>query len=283
MIELPEAITIARQMTVELKGKVIQSCMPGNSPHKFAFYNHTPEEYEEMLPGKRVGDSIEQGVHILTRIGADHVLALGGGGERIFIHPNEKTLPKKHQFLLQFEDETYLSVTIQMWGSLQLLHDSEIDTHPYIAKRGESPLSDAFTFDYFNSLFETLEQGDPRAVKFFMISKPGIWGVGNGCLHDILFLAKIHPRRRAVDLRLDERQALYDATRSMLHQAAVKGGRDSELDLYGCPGGYKRIFNSKSTGQPCSACGTPIEKIQFLGGASYFCPQCQEQYDNAAR
>ncbi|MBM3501476.1 MAG: endonuclease VIII, partial [Armatimonadetes bacterium] len=27
--------------------------------------------------------------------------------------------------------------------------------------------------------------------------------------------------------------------------------------------------------KPCPECATPIEKISFLGGACYFCPQCQ--------
>ncbi|MFC1719141.1 zinc-ribbon domain-containing protein [Candidatus Poribacteria bacterium] len=35
-------------------------------------------------------------------------------------------------------------------------------------------------------------------------------------------------------------------------------------------------MDSKAKGNPCPECGTPIEKIQYLGGASYFCPSCQE-------
>ncbi len=39
MIEYPEAATLARQMSVELSGKRVSSCLRGNSPHKFAFYS----------------------------------------------------------------------------------------------------------------------------------------------------------------------------------------------------------------------------------------------------
>ena len=46
MIELPEALTIARQMGEEFQGKRIGAGTGGNSPHKFAFYTRTPEEYE---------------------------------------------------------------------------------------------------------------------------------------------------------------------------------------------------------------------------------------------
>ena len=31
-----------------------------------------------------------------------------------------------------------------------------------------------------------------------------------------------------------------------------------------------------SVGQPCTACGTTIEKASYLGGAVYYCPNCQK-------
>ena len=53
MIEFPEALVIADQMNEAIRGKQIASAMRGNAPHKFAFYNHTPEEYAAILPGRR--------------------------------------------------------------------------------------------------------------------------------------------------------------------------------------------------------------------------------------
>ncbi|MBE0697286.1 MAG: endonuclease VIII, partial [Anaerolineaceae bacterium] len=60
-----------------------------------------------------------------------------------------------------------------------------------------------------------------------------------------------------------------------LHEMTALGGRDSELDLYGCAGRYQRILGSHTAGNPCPECGAEIQKIAFLGGASYFCPRCQ--------
>ena len=107
------------------------------------------------------------------------------------------------------------------------------------------------------------------------ISEPGILGIGNGYLQDILFRAKLHPKRRAIDLAEWERRALYEAIRKTLKQAVDLGGRDTERDLYNRRGGYTRILHAKAKGRPCPECGTLIEKIQYLGGASYFCPSCQ--------
>jgi len=275
MIELPEALVIARQMDAELKGKQIEFGIRGNAPHKFAFYSRPAEEYETILRGKLIGETTEHGSAILTSIEPDYVLALGGGGERILFHHSEKTLPDKHQLLLRFLDGTYLTVTVQGWGNVLLLDRSKAADHPHVGEGRVSPLSDAFSFEHFEGLFEELEEQDPRSVKFFIISQPGIWGVGNGYLQDILFRARIHPKRRAVDIGEAERLALYEAARETLKQAVDMGGRDTERDLYNRPGVYRRIMDSRNVEQPCPECGTPIEKIQYLGGACYFCPRCQ--------
>lgn len=275
MIELPEAVTIARQMNQELQGKRIESAVRGNSPHKFAFYTCTTEEYATVLQDKSVGEVTEHGSLILASLEPDHVLVLGGGGERILFHQSEKTLPNKHQLLLRFDDSTCLTVTVQGWGSVQLYHQSELADHSYIGKKGPSPLSDDFTLDVFQRLLEGHGPEDRKSVKFFAISEPGILGVGNGTLQDILFRARIHPRRRVVDIAEGEQLALYGAIRDTLQQAVELGGRDTERDLYNQRGGYKRMMDSKTRGQPCPECGTPIERIQYLGGACYLCPSCQ--------
>jgi len=76
-------------------------------------------------------------------------------------------------------------------------------------------------------------------------------------------------------VRDSEKRALYDAIFETLEQAVELGGRDTERDLYGNCGGYVSILSSKAKGQPCSECGTAIEKIQYLGGSCYLCPSCQ--------
>jgi formamidopyrimidine-DNA glycosylase len=275
MIELPEAVTIARQMDQELKGKRIKTIVRGSSPHKFAFYTRPAKAYQSILQGSTLGGSRDHGNAILTEIGVDYYLILGGGGERIIYHQSDDTLPKKHQLLLHFDDDTYLTVTVSGWGNVMLLQPFELADHPHVGEGRVSPISDAYTFEHFQGLFADLDEEDKRFVKYFAISDPGIWGVGNGCLQDILFRAKIHPRRRVRDLDDQERRALHAAAREMLTEATALGGRDCERDLFNQPGGYQRILHSKVVGEPCPDCSTPIEKIRFLGGASYFCPSCQ--------
>ncbi|HEY3416503.1 MAG TPA: DNA-formamidopyrimidine glycosylase family protein [Armatimonadota bacterium] len=275
MIELPEATIIAQQINAELKGKRIADGNRGNSPHKFAFYTFPPEEYAAILQEKTIGVATANGSCILVEMAPGYTLVLGLGGERIVYHRNTASLPKKHQLLLHFTDDTCLTVTVQGWGAALLLTDAEVSNHPYINLGKPSPLSDEFTLNYFLGLFAALEPNDSSSMKYFMITKPGVLGIGNGCLQDILWRAYIHPRRRAVHLTQAEQQGLYAAIRESLQQMVEGGGRDGDYDLYDQPGGYQRILHSKTVGQPCAHCSTPIEKASFLGGTVYFCPQCQ--------
>jgi formamidopyrimidine-DNA glycosylase len=275
MIEFPEAYTIAHQISAELKGKRIESAVRGNVAHKFAFYSRTAEEYADILKGKTIGEAHVNGPLIVTTVEPDYVIVLGGGGERILLHPSEKTIPKKHHLLLNFEDQTHLSVTVQGWGSALLLSKTELHEHPFYNTISIPPLSKDFTHPYFRGLFEGLEAEDSRSIKYFVISKPGILGVGNGYLQDILFKAKIHPRRRAAQLSESEQQALFHAIPEVLQKAVALGGRDTEHDLHDQPGKYVRILDSRNVGKPCPECATPTEKASFLGGAVYFCPKCQ--------
>jgi formamidopyrimidine-DNA glycosylase len=281
MIELPEARVIAQQMREALTGKRIVSGNRGNATHKFAFASGTAEEYEAILAGKRVGEARGHGNAILVPLEPGHLLVLGGGGERILYHAAGAKLPKKHHLLLRFEDDTALTVTVQGWGNTLLLPQASAGEHPHVQLGRVTPLSEGFTPAYMEELLGQLDEGSKASVKYVLVSEPGVWGIGNGCLQDILFHARIHPRRRAVDLAPQERRQLHDAIQSTLSQMVALGGRESERDLYGERGGYIRILDSKTAGTPCPACGTAIEKASYLGGTIYFCPACQPEKDTS--
>jgi formamidopyrimidine-DNA glycosylase len=277
MIELPEAAALARQMQRELSGRCIAEAVVGMTPHKFAWYSRPSAEYAGILCGKTVGDTSSRGAIIMIRLEPGWVLCLAELGGRVLYHPAGAKLPDRHQILLRFEDGGAITVTIQMWGALQLYTAAELAQKPHLTRQEKiPPLSDDFTFDYFQALLADPIERERKSAKYFMISKPGLLGVGNGCLHDILFRAKIHPKHLIKDFTPAQAHALYDATRETLRLMVEGGGRDIEKDLYGNPGKYACILHAKSAGEACPVCATPIEKTAYLGGAAYFCPRCQE-------
>ncbi|MBD3183572.1 hypothetical protein GF312_14865 [Candidatus Poribacteria bacterium] len=276
MIELPEVLTIAKQMNKEIKGKTIKSGNRGNSQHKWAFYNRDAEEFERILPGKTVGEISGNAGWIITNLEPGYALLLGDMGGKILFHQNDETIPDKYHLMLHFEDNTYLTVSIQGWGFIKIVEKSEVATDRHATQKILSPISHDFTFDYFHQLIKSYEKREKKSIKAFMITGPKkMPGIGNGYLQDILFRAKIHPKRVVAEISDDEIKGLYEAIKTTMKEAIELGGKDEEKDLYNNKGGYSRILNSKTKGKPCQECGTIIEKIQYMGGSSYFCPSCQ--------
>jgi formamidopyrimidine-DNA glycosylase len=61
MFEIPEYVTLARQMAESLSGKRIATGTLGNSPHKFVWYNRKPAEVASLVKGKTVGRAHSRG------------------------------------------------------------------------------------------------------------------------------------------------------------------------------------------------------------------------------
>jgi len=50
----------------------------------------------------------------------------------------------------------------------------------------------------------------------------------------------------------------------------------SDRNVFDKQGMYSPIMDRTKVGTPCSNCGTAIQKISYLGGSCYICPQCQK-------
>jgi len=277
MIELPEAVVISKQINETLKEKSIKSAIRGQNPHKFAFIGiHSDDEVSKILKGKKIKKSWSNGNVILVQMDPGYLLSLGVGGERILYHEQEKTIPKKHQLLIEFDDLTYLTVTISGWGEVRLLELKNLEKHPHIQFDKIDPLSEEFTLTTFEELIQKIPEKKKCSAKKFYITEPGLKGIGNGVIQDIFFLSKIHPKREMKSLTKEERKLLFETTRKELQKMIELGGRDSEKDIFDNYGRYKRIMHSKSVDTPCPECETLIKKQQYLGGSVYFCPSCQQ-------
>lgn len=275
MIELPEAVSLAEQITAQMRGKRIESAIRGNVIHKFAFYSGEPEFYARNLAGKTVGKARADGNMIRIEANPGFVLTLGEGGERIHLHTAEETIPNKCHLLIRFCDDTALSVTIQGWGAALLQPADETLKDLRRSSNRVSPLDPTFTREFFEGLFEGLDPKVNKSIKHFVISEPGIWGVGNGYLQDVLFRAGIHPRTSAKELPKARRTALYNALREVISEAANLGGRDTELGLNRLPGEYRPDMDRRAKGAPCPKCGTTVLTEKYMGGSVYYCPACQ--------
>lgn len=274
MIELPEAASLAKQLTETIKGKKIARVITGFSPHKFAWYYGDPKDYDARLRGKTIGTT--EACAGMVEVHAGDARLLFGDGVVLRFHPKDERRPAKHQLLVEFEDGTAISASVQMYGGLWCFKEGEFQNKYYdVARSKPSPLTDKFDWTYFSKLINSAEVQNLSA-KAFLATEQRIPGLGNGVLQDILYNAKIHPKQKVENLTNDERKTLFHSVKSTLKEMTGKGGRDITSDLFGKPGGYKTRLSQLTMDKPCPVCGGKIIKQPYMGGSIYFCSGCQK-------
>lgn len=275
MFELPEYVTIAKQMNQTMAGKRILHGSLGNSPHKFVWYNRKPDEFASLIKGKVIGKAYARGKWLFINIEVGYVLVFGECGGRILFHPSESDIPKKYHLSLVFDDHTALTAVTQMWGAMELYEKGQEQKRKYICDMRPTPNDEEFDLRYFSNLIDECLKGEKRSVKGLLTQEQLIPGLGNSIAQDIMFKSGLHPRHSIETLRKGERKKLHRTIVDTVAEATALGGRNDEYDLFGHLGCYARLMAKGTAGKPCPECGTRIEKMQYLGGACYYCPNCQ--------
>lgn len=266
MPELPEITHLAQQINTHLPGKqiaAIEIIQP-------KCLNLTEAEFRAALVGATFQGAQARGKWILTRLDRGWLLLnLGMGGEILLTAPD--ALPKKRRLVFLFNGGDCLSINFWWFGSAHYMAPDELAVHPQVGKLGPNALEvDAAR------LAELLRE-QKGALKAFLLDQSKIAGIGNAYVHDILFLARLHPLRKIPTLSPAEVNALAEGIQKGLLPSLEKGGAFYEQDLFGKPGGFKfeDILIGYREGQPCPTCGTAIAKIKTGGTSSFICPACQ--------
>ena len=273
MIELPEAYCMAGQLEQIIRRKRIVDVVAAHSPHKFAWYHGDPHDYRDRLVGRAIGRSTGFGGFVEIEI-EDRKLVFNDGVALRF-HSNPSTRPAKHQLLMVFDDDTALCASVQMYGGLCCYDVGPVENAYYQgALQKPSPLTDAFDRSYFTALISA-PGTEKLSAKALLATEQRIPGLGNGALQDILYHAGIHPRKKVADFSPGEIDKLYDAIKTVLADMVSQGGRDTEKDLFGNPGGYRTRLSKMTVGSACPVCGATIRKEAYMGGSIYYCGGCQ--------
>jgi formamidopyrimidine-DNA glycosylase len=274
MIEIPEANVLSMQLNKTVTGKRINNVTTLQSPHKFAWFNKDPKNYKNMLIGKVVTKA--EAVAGYVEITIEDVVLLFGDGVNLKYHGIEDKRPQKHQLLVEFDDFTAISASVQMYGGLWCFNIREFDNSYYLhAKESISPISGEFNREYFNTILSA-PKAEKLSAKALLATEQRIPGLGNGTLQDILFNSKIHPKKKVSSFTEDNKDNIFNSIKSTLKEMTQQGGRDTEKDLFGNPGGYITKLSKNTANKPCKICGTPIIKEAYMGGSIYYCPKCQK-------
>jgi formamidopyrimidine-DNA glycosylase len=278
-VELPEARILTEQMNKEILSKRIKTYQLKDCERlqRIGFINKDIKAFDQLVNG-RVESVISRGNAMLVKLnsGINLILNPEYGGE-IFIHTSETTIPEKFHLRVDFADDTALTVRLTSMGGIYVMKNDDL-MNSYIFKRDFnpeilSPIDEEFTCERFSKLLAN----NNRALKSVLVGRDAIVvGLSNSAFQDIVYRAKLHPKRKASELNEDDRRALYDAIKLVIRERIRLGGKDQFMDLYGKQGRYTPAMGPNMKQQTCPSCGTPIEKMSLGGGQTYYCPNCQK-------
>ncbi|NWG10925.1 zf-TFIIB domain-containing protein [Candidatus Bathyarchaeota archaeon] len=278
-IELPEAKILAEQINKELRGKRVKSyhLQDHERLQKIGMMDKDTKSFDKLVNGK-IESVISRGNVMRVKLDNGMNLILGPeyGGIISYNASREKASSVFH-LRVDFADDSALTVRLTSMGLINAVKDNDLE-RSYVYRRDFnpniiSPIDKEFTFERFSKLLAK----NNRALKSVLVGKDAVVvGLSNSAFQDIIYRAKLHPKRKASELNTVEKQALYDAIRHVLRERIRLNGKDQFYDLYGNQGSYTPAMGPNMKDQKCPTCGTPIEKLSLGGGHVFFCPKCQK-------
>jgi len=185
--------------------------------------------------------------------------------------PNKTT-----RLVINLDDSSRLFFNdLRKFGWFKLLTKKQAEVE--LADFGPEPLGKDFTLRYFiNSLGRTR-----RVVKMALLDQRLVAGIGNIYASEVLFAARVSPRRQANSLSDQEISRLYRAIKEILSEAIDYGGTSAADQAYvrpdASPGRYQnKLGVYQREGKPCYSCGGIVKKIKQNNRSTFWCPGCQK-------
>jgi len=270
MPELPEVETVARGLHQHLPGSTIIGAAI-YWPRTLA--RPALDEFRARIVGRRVESVGRRGKYVVITLDKGYLLVHLKMSGRLFVAPTGEALDPHVRAVLDLDGGRQLRFRdARKFGRIYLVDEPEEVTAPL----GPEPLAADFTLDSFRRL---LGRRSGR-LKSMLLNQEFLAGVGNIYADEILFVARLHPLRRADTLTAGDQARLYDAIRSVLLCAIAACGTTlpdrNYLDAEGRAGDYRAEVYGRD-GDPCLACGTPIERLVIGGRSTHYCPKCQQE------
>ena len=173
-----------------------------------------------------------------------------------------------------FKEGTLRFYDPRRFGTIDLINSPK-----EIVPLGVDPFSSEFSVEYLLQAAKCSKQ----KIKVWLLRPDRVHGIGNIYASEILFDAKISPRRMAKTLTVEEWFRVRQSTLQILGRAINAGGTtfSDYRDAHDRQGGYAnrlKVYERENAG--CRRCRTPICRILQAGRSTFFCPTCQEKRKN---
>jgi len=282
MPSLPEIEVIRRDLEKEVVGRRIKEAEVRSTRNamKVIRRHGRRKEFQDMLVGAKVDSIDRRGRYLMLDLdnGNVFVVDLGASGRLLKTSASEAIEPHTH-IVLSFTIGGQLRVVDpKLSGEVFVAPTDEVESMAELKSTALDPLDNQnpLTWQAFSSLLEA--RG--RTMKELLTDERFVVGLGDIYSDEVLFAAGLRYDRPSDKLTSQDVRRLYRALLETL-QEAVKArgtswGADGFRDLQGNEGMFQielKVYERE--GEACRRCRNRIERAEFDGRVSYFCPQCQ--------
>ena len=271
MPELPEVETVKRALEPVLGGRIIVRTEVF-SPD---ICNGTVGPIS-ALTGRKILHISRRARYIIVQLDDGNALVVHLGMTGVIRIETGAVPRRKHEHIFLYLDNgmIFRFEDVRRFGFLGVYPCSENGLPGRFALFGPEPLTDEFTADYLYGC----SRGVKRAVKNFIMDNRTVAGIGNIYAAEILFAARIDPRKMAGKLSLAQcRQIAIQAKRIL--QEAIEAGGTTIADFRQIDGSEGKFAVSLQiygkAGKSCPVCGMELKSVKLSGRSSVFCPKCQ--------
>src|ERR687889_392801 len=273
MPELPEVETIKEDLRELVTGSEIERARVLDAS---LVERPSAEEFASRLEGASITGVRRRAKHLIVELDSEDslVFQLKIGGQLLLVPPAQ-------------EPETALMLVLDLDGDRRLFLRDETgftrarllgadELEERLSSLGPEPLEEEFDAGYLQRAI-----GSRRAqIKPLLLDQKVVSGIGNIYADEILYDARLHPRRKANALSQKEWDALHAAIRKNLAAGIEHRGTTVRFyrDVLGRSGrhqDYLRVFEKH--GQPCPGCEGQVVREKVSGRPSHFCPACQRE------
>lgn len=244
-------------------------------------HNASPREVQDRLTGRRISSVRRHGKFLVADLddGFKMVAHLGMSGRFSVEGPSEpRTALAPHtHFVAELDDGVEIRfIDPRTFGFVAVYDEDEVGGSG-ISRLGPDAWVDPPTAE---DLAESL-RGRTAPIKALLVDQGPLAGLGNIYADEALHRAGLHPLIAGRLIPVERLETLLRAVRDVLEGAIEAGGTTLDDLAYLLPDGRAgenlgRLAVYGREGEPCSVCGTAIERVVVRGRSTFYCPRCQE-------
>ncbi len=276
MPELPEVETVARQLDPLLRARTLRDVAVFD-----ARLGH-PETIAGKLDGcvvrgvRRLGKQVLFELLTPTRQSRFVAVHLRMSGRLLAARPDEIAAmnlgPARRwvRFAAMAGEHELVFVDPRRFGTLTFAEGD----WAALAPGAVDPTTEAFSEAFLREAAARSRQ----PMKAFLLRQDVMVGMGNIYASEILFRARVSPKKLAARLSRGEVKRVHEATVAVLAAAIEACGTTFSdfQDAHGVTGSYQQFLAVYGReGEPCRVCGSVIERIVQQQRSTYYCRQCQ--------